>query len=69
MRDPETAEAALNLAETGHLVFSTLHTKTAASTVYRLISLFPSEIQDSIKDRIAQSLLGVQSQYLLQTKD
>ncbi len=69
IRDPETAEAALNLAETGHLVFSTLHTKTAASTVYRLISLFPSEIQDSIKDRIAQSLLGVQSQYLLQTKD
>jgi twitching motility protein PilT len=69
IRDPETAEAALNLAETWHLVFSTLHTKTAASTVYRLVSLFPSEIQDSIKDRIAQSLLGVQSQYLLQTKD
>lgn len=69
IRDPETAEAALNLAETGHLVFSTLHTRTAATTVYRLISLFPSEIQESIKDRIAQSLLGVQSQYLLQTKD
>jgi twitching motility protein PilT len=69
IRDPETAEAALNLAETWHLVFSTLHTKTAASTVYRLISLFPSEIQESIKDRIAQSLLGIQSQYLLQTKD
>lgn len=69
IRDPETAEAAMNLAETGHLVFSTLHTRTAATTVHRLISLFPPDIQDSVKDRLAQSLLGVQSQFLLQTKD
>lgn len=69
IRDPDTAEAAMNLAETGHLVFSTLHTRTAATTVHRIISLFPPEIQDSVKDRLAQSLLGVQSQFLLQTKD
>jgi twitching motility protein PilT len=69
IRDPETAEAAMNLAETGHLVFSTLHTRTAATTVHRLISLFPPDIQESVKDRLAQSLLGVQSQFLLQTKD
>ena len=69
IRDPETAEAAMNLAETGHLVFSTLHTRTAATTVNRLISLFPPDIQESVKDRLAQSLLGVQSQFLLQTKD
>lgn len=69
IRDPETAEAAMNLAETGHLVFSTLHTRTAATTVHRLISLFPPSIQDSAKDRLAQSLLGVQSQFLLHSKD
>lgn len=69
IRDPETAEAAMNLAETGHLVFSTLHTRTASTTVHRLISLFPPDIQESVKDRLAQSLLGVQSQFLLQTKD
>lgn len=69
IRDPETAEAAMNLAETGHLVFSTLHTRTASTTIYRLISLFPPDIQDSVQDRLAQSLLGVQSQFLLQTKD
>lgn len=69
IRDPETAEAALDLAETGHLVFSTLHTRSASNTVYRLISFFPPEIQESIKDRISASLLGVQSQFLLQTAD
>jgi len=69
IRDPETAEAAMNLAETGHLVFSTLHTRSAASTVHRLVSLFPSDIQESVKDRLAASLLGVQSQFLVQTSD
>ncbi len=69
IRDPETAEAAIDLAETGHLVFSTLHTRSASNTVYRLISFFPPEIQDSVKDRISASLLGVQSQFLLQTID
>lgn len=69
IRDPDTAEAAINLAETGHLVFSTLHTRSASNTVYRLISFFPPEIQESIKDRLSASLLGVQSQFLLQTSD
>lgn len=69
IRDPDTAEAAINLAETWHLVFSTLHTRSASNTVYRLISFFPPEQQESIKDRLASSLLWVQSQFLLQTMD
>ncbi|USN54950.1 MAG: Flp pilus assembly complex ATPase component TadA [Candidatus Peribacteria bacterium] len=69
IRDPETAEAAINLAETGHLVFSTLHTRSASNTVSRFISFFPPAIQDSIKDRLAESLLGVQAQYLLKAKN
>lgn len=69
IRDPDTAEAAMNLAETGHLVFSTLHTRSAATTVHRIVSLFPSDIQSSARDRLAASLLGVQSQFLLPTKD
>jgi len=69
IRDPETAEAAINLAETGHLVFSTLHTRGASNTINRLVSFFPPANQDSIKDRLADSLLGVQSQFLLKTAD
>lgn len=69
VRDKETAEAVLNLAETGHLVFSTLHTSSASGTVNRLISLFPPEIQWSISDRLADALLWVQSQRLLKTAD
>jgi twitching motility protein PilT len=57
IRDSETAEAALNLAETGHLVFSTLHTNSAASTINRYISFFPPNIQDSIADRMAEALI------------
>lgn len=69
IRDRETAESALSLAETGHLVFSTLHTNSAANTVNRLISFFPPEIQDSVCDRLATSLIGVQSQFLVKSKD
>ncbi|MFA6256296.1 MAG: PilT/PilU family type 4a pilus ATPase [Candidatus Absconditabacterales bacterium] len=69
IRDRETAESALSLAETGHLVFSTLHTNSAANTVNRYISFFPPEIQDSISDRLAESLIGIQSQFLVRTKD
>lgn len=68
IRDKETAESALSLAETGHLVFSTLHTNSAANTVNRLISFFPPEIQDSVCDRLATSLIGVQSQMLVKSK-
>jgi twitching motility protein PilT len=69
IRDLETAEAALNMAETGHLVFSTLHTSSASATINRYISLFPPEIQDSISDRLADSLSGVLSQFLVKTSD
>lgn len=69
IRDRETAESVLSLAETGHLVFSTLHTNSAANTVNRYISFFPPEIQDSVSDRLAESLIGIQSQILVKTKD
>ncbi len=69
IRDRETAESVLSLAETGHLVFSTLHTNSAANTVNRYISFFPPEIQDSVSDRLAESLIGIQSQFLVKTKD
>lgn len=69
IRDRETAESALSLAETGHLVFSTLHTNSAANTVNRFISFFPPEIQESVCDRLATSLIGVQSQFLVKSKD
>lgn len=68
IRDKETAESALSLAETGHLVFSTLHTNSAANTVNRFISFFPPEIQNSVCDRLATSLVGVQSQMLVKSK-
>lgn len=69
IRDTQTAEAALNLAETWHMVFSTLHTQSASWTVNRYISFFPPEIQDSVADRLADSLLWVLSQRLVKTKD
>lgn len=51
------------------MVFSTLHTNSAANTVNRYISFFPPEIQSSISDRLAESLIGIQSQFLVKTKD
>lgn len=69
IRDRETAESVLSLAETGHLVFSTLHTNSAANTVNRFISFFPPEIQSSVAERLAEALIGVQSQVLVKTKD
>lgn len=69
IRDKQTAEAALNLAETWHLVFSTLHTQSASWTVNRYISFFPPEIQDSISDRLADSLVWVLSQRLVKKEN
>jgi len=69
IRDRETAEAVLSLAETGHLVFSTLHTSSASHTINRFIGLFPPEIQSSVSDRLAEALIGVQSQFLVKNKD
>ena len=69
MRDLETISTALTAAETGHLVFATLHTQDAASTVDRLIDVFPAGQQSQIRIQIASSLQGVVSQTLLPTSD
>lgn len=65
MREPETISTAVTAAETGHLVFSTLHTNTAAQTVSRIIDSFVAEQQDQIRVQLASSLLGIFSQRLI----
>lgn len=65
LRDLETIEAALTLAETGHLVFGTLHTRNAPSTVDRIVDVFPSDQQDQIRVLLGNTLEGVVSQQLL----
>ena len=65
MRDPETISIALSAAETGHLVFSTLHTNSAAQTVHRIVDSFPAEQQNQIRAQLSGSLLGVVSQRLI----
>ncbi|HVR83240.1 MAG TPA: type IV pilus twitching motility protein PilT [Planctomycetota bacterium] len=65
MRDLETTRIAIETAETGHLVFGTLHTNTAASTVDRLINQFPANEQEQIRQMLASSLRAVISQTLL----
>ena len=65
MREPNTIAAAVTAAETGHLVFSTLHTNTASQTVDRIIDSFPPDQQLQIRIQLAESLLGVFSQRLV----
>lgn len=65
MRDPETIAAAVTAAETGHLVFSTLHTNNAAQTIDRIIDSFPAEGQDQIRIQLSNSLTGIFSQRLI----
>ena len=65
MRDLETISMAVTAAETGHLVFSTLHTNSAAETVERIINVFPPHQQNQIRMQVAESLLGIISQTLL----
>lgn len=65
MRTPETIATAVTAAETGHLVFSTLHTNNAAQTVDRIIDSFPAEQQNQIRSQLASSLLGIFSQRLI----
>lgn len=65
MRDPETIAAAITIAETGHLVFSTLHTNSAAQSIDRIIDSFPGNQQNQIKIQLAATLKGVISQRLL----
>jgi twitching motility protein PilT len=69
MRDLETISTALTAAETGHLVFATLHTQDAAATVDRLIDVFPAAQQGQIRAQIAGTLQGVVTQTLLPTAD
>jgi twitching motility protein PilT len=69
IRNSETAEAVLNLAETGHLVFSTLHTNSATHTINRYLSFYPSDMQNSILERMADCLVWIMSQTLVKTKD
>ncbi|MFK7741884.1 MAG: type IV pilus twitching motility protein PilT [Planctomycetota bacterium] len=69
MRDLETTSAAITAAETGHLVFGTLHTTGAARTVDRIIDQYPREQQEQIRSQLAQSLVGVISQILVPTPD
>jgi twitching motility protein PilT len=69
MRDPETIETAMTAAETGHLVFSTVHSPGAAETISRIVTSFPPEAQVGIRAKLAQNLRGVVSQRLLPRKN
>ena len=69
MRDPETARIALSAAETGHLVFTTLHTTDAASTVSRIADSFPQERQHSIRAEMAMALAAMLTQTLIPRKN
>ncbi len=68
LRDLETVAIALEMAETGHLVFGTLHTTTAAQTVDRVVDQFPADQQDQIRTILSSTLKGVISQTLLKKK-
>jgi len=65
MRDPETIATAITAAETGHLVFATLHTNSAGQTIHRIVDSFPPEQQAQIRAQLSGSLLGVVSQRLV----
>lgn len=65
MRDPETISTAITAAETGHLVFATLHTNSASQTIHRIVDSFPSQQQSQIRSQVSGSLLGVVSQRLV----
>lgn len=69
MRDLETIRLALTAAETGHLVFGTLHTSSAAKTIDRIVDVFPAAEKDMVRAMLSESLKAVISQSLLKTKD
>jgi twitching motility protein PilT len=69
MRDMETVSTALTAAETGHLVFATLHTQSTAQTVDRIIDVFPPEQQAQVRTQLSVALQGVVTQQLLPTAD
>ncbi|MBU2545227.1 type IV pilus twitching motility protein PilT [Patescibacteria group bacterium] len=65
MRDSETISTAITAAETGHLVFATLHTNSASQSVHRIVDSFPGEQQDQIRAQLSGSLVGIISQRLV----
>lgn len=65
MRDLETISTTITAAETGHLVFATLHTNSSAQTVHRIVDVFPADQQNQIRFQLASSLLGIVSQRLI----
>jgi twitching motility protein PilT len=69
LRDLETIRLALTAAETGHLVFGTLHTSSAAKTIDRIIDVFPGDEKEMVRAMLSESLQAVISQTLLKTKD
>ena len=69
MRDLETVATALTAAETGHLVFATLHTQSAPTTIDRVIDVFPAEQQGQVRVQLASTLQGVVTQNLVPTAD
>jgi twitching motility protein PilT len=69
MRDLETIRLALTAAETGHLVFGTLHTSSAAKTIDRVVDVFPAAEKDMVRAMLSESLVAVISQSLLKLKD
>ncbi len=69
LRDLETIRLALSAAETGHLVFGTLHTSSAAKTIDRIVDVFPAEEKEMVRSMLSESLQAVISQTLLKTKD
>ncbi len=68
MRDLETVDACIKAAETGHLVLSTLHTHNAASTISRIVGYFPSQVQENIRQRLAEILVATMSMRLVRGK-
>ena len=69
IRDQETLSTAPEAAQTGHLVFGTLHTNSAAKTVERVLGMYPPEEQESVRHSLSESLLGVVAQGLIKTTD
>ena len=69
MRDLETIRLALSAAETGHLVFGTLHTSSAAKTIDRIVDVFPVAEKEMVRSMLSESLRAVISQTLCKTQD
>ena len=69
MRDLETIRLALTAAETGHLVFATVHTSSAAKTIDRVVDVFPGEEKEMVRSMLSESLVAIISQSLLKRKD